>query len=142
MCICPLSQSKSTPRDKDECPVFVKSDCVYREVPRLNNEIRYAHHHTPQKDKNANLCNYWFTRPNLFNSQIFCSFSPENEQCQEYFLSACLCGDARSFGWFESQIWSKENFISLQAKDTSDCETTRLWKHLHLYSETINELKM
>lgn len=76
MCICPLSQSKSTPRDKDECPVFVKSACVYREVPRLNNEIRYAHHHTPQKDKNANLCNYCDLRGQIFSILKFFAHFP------------------------------------------------------------------
>lgn len=124
MCICSLSQSKSTPQDKDECPVFVESACVYRKVIRLNNEIRYANHHT--QDKNANLGNYCDLRGRIFQILSLSSFSPKNKQGEEYFLTACLCGDGRSFGWFESQIWSKENFISPQARDTSDYETTRL----------------
>lgn len=112
MCICPLSQSKSTPQDKDECPVFVESACVYREVIRLNNEIGYANHHT--QGKNANLGNYCDLRGRIFQILSSSSFSPENKQGEEYFLTTCLCGDARSFGWFESQIWSKENLFPLR----------------------------
>lgn len=91
MCICPLSQSKSTPQDKGERPVFVESACVHREVIRLNNEIRYASQHTPRQDKNANLGNYCDLRGRIFRILSLSSFSPENKHGNAYFSTAYVC---------------------------------------------------
>lgn len=120
---------------------WIASVCQVRLcVQRSNNEIRYAHH---QQDKNASLGNYCDLRGKIFRIlKFFAHFPLRISKARNIsYLRVCVGTPGVSDGLKARSDW-KKTFISLQAKDTSDCETTRLWKHLHLYSETINELKM